>query len=276
MHSRYRRAVSPNLRVRLVVAATALAGAGAVTGVVLATRQDPPQPTLQCARASAVVIPGIAGRGADVSAAFAAWPRGTVTRLQALANRYPRDPVVQFNYGLALECRGYLGDAQQVLERTKRVGRDTQYEIDADQLLHPAFFQGGYPVFEPSTSDALLVRGSLLQRQGHQHSAERLYAKAAQLHPNDPEAQVAAAVGRFDMDNPSAAFSHLGPLAKRFPQSQVVRYYLGLLLVWIGQRDEAVAEFKQAVALGPGTTLGKQVAQLLARIERGGSGAPQR
>jgi predicted Zn-dependent protease len=168
------------------------------------------------------------------------------------------------------------GDAQQVLELTKRVGRDTQYEVDADQLLHPAFFQGGYPVFEPSTSDALLVRGSLLQRQGHQHSAERLYAKAARLHPNDPEAQVASAVGRFDMDNPSAAFSRLGPLAKRFPQSQVVRYYLGLLLVWIGQRDEAVAEFKQAVALGPETTLGKQVARLLARIERGGSGTPQR
>jgi predicted Zn-dependent protease len=220
-----------------------------------------------------VVVPGVAGRTAAVRAAYASWPHGTVERLQVLANRYPRDPVVQLNYGVALECRGYFADAQQVLERAKRVGRDTQYEIDADQLLHPNFFQGGYPVFEPSSNDPLLVRGSLLQRQGHQHSAERLYARAARARPGDVEAQVAAAVGRFDMDNPAASFSRLGPLTKRYPQNQLVRYYLGLLLVWIGQRDQAVAEFRKSEALGPNTQLGKQVARLLARIERGGSNA---
>lgn len=268
--------MSPNLRVRLGVGLIALVGAGAVAGVVLATRQDPAQPQLQCRRAAAVVVPGVAGRTSAVRAAFASWPHGTVERLQVLANRYPHDAVVQLNYGLALECRGYFADAEQQLERAKRVGRDTQYEIDADQLLHPSFFQGGYPVYEPSTTDPLLVRGSLLQRQGHQHSAERLYLKAARQQPNNVEAQVAAAVGRFDMDNPSAAFSHLGPLAKRYPQSQVVRYYLGLLLVWIGQRNQALAEFQQAVALGPDTRLGKQVALLLARIKRGGSGVQQR
>jgi tetratricopeptide (TPR) repeat protein len=268
--------VSPNLRVRLIVALIALVGAGAVAGVVLATRQDPAQPQLQCRNAAAVVVPGVSGQTAAVRAAFSTWPHGTVDRLQVLANRYPRDPIVQLNYGLALDCRGYLADAAQQLERAKRVGRDTQYEIDADQLLHPSFFQGGYPVFEPTTGDPLLVRGSLLQRQGHQHSAERVYLQAARRHPNDPEAQVAAAVGRFDMDKPAAAFSHLGPLTKRFPHSQVVRYYLGLLLVWIGQRNEAVAEFRQAVALGPETTLGRQVSSLLARIDRGGSGSVQR
>jgi predicted Zn-dependent protease len=268
--------VSPNLRVRLAVAAIAVAGAGAVAGVVLATRQDPRQPQLQCPKAGAVVVPGVAGRTAAVRAAYATWPHGTVERLQVLANRYPHDPVVQLNYGVALECRGYFADAQQQLERAKRAGRDTQYEIDADQLLHPAFFQGGYPIFEPSTSNALLVRGSVLQRQGHQHSAERLYLKAARQQPNNVDAQVAAAVGRFDMDNPAAAFSHLGPLTKRFPHSQVVRYYLGLLLVWIGQRNQAVAEFRQAVALGPETQLGRQVARLLTSIERGGSGAAKR
>jgi len=175
--------VSPNLRVRLGVGLIALVGAGAVAGVVLATRQDPAQPQLQCRRAAAVVVPGVAGRTSAVRAAFASWPHGTVERLQVLANRYPHDAVVQLNYGLALECRGYFADAEQQLERAKRVGRDTQYEIDADQLLHPSFFQGGYPVYEPSTTDPLLVRGSLLQRQGHQHSAERLYLKAARQQP---------------------------------------------------------------------------------------------
>jgi hypothetical protein len=65
-------------------------------------------------------------------------------------------------------------------------------------------------------------------------------------------------------------------MSKRYPQSQVVRYYLGLLLVWIGQRNQALAEFQKAVALGPDTRLGKQVALLLARIKRGGSGVQQR
>lgn len=269
--------MSPNVRVRLAVGVLALAGAGVVTGVVLATRQDPPQPKVQCTKPPARIVPGVPGRAAQVRAAFAHWPGGALARLQTLANRYPKDPVVVFNFGLALDCAGYFGDASQALERAKRVGRDTQYEIDADQLLHPTFFQGGYPVYEPPDGkDALLVRGSLLQRQGHQHSAERLYLEAARLHPKDPEAQVAAAVGRFDMDNPAAAFSHLGPLSRKFPRSQTVRYYLGLLLVWIGQRDQAVSEFRAAVALGPSTPLGKQVAQLLIRIEGGGSAAPQR
>ena len=30
-----------------------------------------------------------------------------------------------------------------------------------------------------------------------------------------------------------------------------MRYYLGLLLAWTGQRDAAIAQFEKAVALGP-------------------------
>ena len=266
--------MSATRRVRLLVLLAAAAGAAVVVGVVLATRQDPPQPKLQCRKAAARIFPGIGKpeRNAAVRKAFASWPHGTVAQLEQLQNRWPGDPVVEFNFGLALDCAGSLSDAAAVLERAKRGGRDTQYEIDADQLLHPTFFQGGYPVFQPSSGkDALLVRGSLLQRQGHQHSAERLYAKAARLHPDDPEAQVAAAVGRFDEANPSAAFSRLGPLARRFPQSQVVRYYLGLLLVWIGERDQAVAQFRKTVALGRSTPLGRQVQALLRQIAQSGS-----
>jgi tetratricopeptide (TPR) repeat protein len=266
--------VSPSFRVRLAVGVAALAGAGVVVGVVLATRQDPQQPTLQCAKAQALIIPGTGtpARNAEIRAAFASWPHGTVERLEQLESRYPKDPVVQFNFGQALECRGYLADAVSALEAAKRTGRDTQYEIDADQLLHPGFFQNGYPIFEPGTdNNPLLVQGSLLQHQGHQHSAERLYLRAAKLRPSDVDAQVAAAVGRFDEDNPSAAFSHLGPLTQRFPQSQLVRYYLGLLLVWIGERKQALQQFGKAEALGPTTPLGRQIHQLLSRIEGGGS-----
>jgi tetratricopeptide (TPR) repeat protein len=261
------------MRVRVAVGAAAAAAAAIVIGVVLATRQDPSQPQVQCKQApSAVVIPGVrSAHAAAVRAAFAHWPQGTLTRLGALAQQHPGDPVVSFNYGLALECRGYFGDAAHAFEAAKRSGRDTQYEIDADQLLHPQFFQSGYPAFEPSTNDPLLVRGALLQRQGHQHSAERAYAEAARLHPDDPEALTAAAVGRFDEDNLAAAFSRLGPLTKRFPRSQTVRYHLGLLLVWIGQAKQGIAEFRLAQRLGPHTVLGQQAGAILSRIQRGTS-----
>lgn len=263
--------MSPAARVRLAVAAVVAAGAAVVVGVVLATRQDPPQPKAQCGKKplDALIVPGTGTPSVNAQVKKA---MGHLDKLEQLENRYPHDPVVQLNFGRALICAGYLGDATQALEAAKKAGRDTQYEIDADQLLHPTFFQQGYPVFQPSSGKIpLLVQGALLQRQGHQHSAERLYAKAARLHPNDVEAQVAAAVGRFDEDNPSAAFSRLGPLSKRFPQSQVVRYYLGLLLVWIGQRDQAVSEFEKTVQLGPKTPLGRQVAALLGQIRESGT-----
>ena len=267
--------MSAAARVRLVVAVAAVAGAGLVVGVVLATRQSPAQPKVLCPKPrQALIIPGT-GTPSVNAAVRRAMP--SVAKLEQLENRYPKDAAVQINFGRALICAGYLGDATQALEAAKRAGRDTAYEIDADQLLHPTFFQEGYPVFQPSSGrDALLVQGALLQREGHQHSAERLYAKAARLHPDEVEAQVAAAVGRFDEDNPSAAFSRLGPLSKRFPQSQVVRYYLGLLLVWIGERQQAVAEFRKTVHLGPHTTLGKQVQALLRQIAQSGPNTPSK
>ncbi|HEY2327153.1 MAG TPA: hypothetical protein VGH52_06680, partial [Gaiellaceae bacterium] len=248
--------MSPAMRVRLAVAAVAVVAAGIVAGVVLATRQDPTQPKVECKQApTAYIVPGV-GKDSVVSAvreAFQHWPSGTLARLELLVVRDPGSAVAQFNYGIALECRGFLNDASQALAAAKKSGRDTQYEIVADQLLHPQYFQEGYPLFVASGPDPLLIRGSVLQRDGHQHSAEALYAKAAKLHPNEIEAQVAAAVGRFDEDNLSASFSRLGPLAKKYPSSQVVRYYLGLELVWIGQAKQAITEFEKAKALGPHT-----------------------
>ena len=89
---------------------------------------------------------------------------------------------MQFNYGRRLYCAGYLNEAGQAFRAAKTTGRDTYYEMRADEILHPQYFtpqDGLYPVFEQAGHDPLLVQGVLLQRQGHQHSAERLYARAA-------------------------------------------------------------------------------------------------
>jgi tetratricopeptide (TPR) repeat protein len=264
--------LTPTLRIRVLVAAAAVVAAGTVVGVVLATGSNPPQPHSQCSTPPhPLIVPGVPSRAVGrVQAAFAAWPSGSLDRLQGLARAFPHDPVVRFNYGVALLCRGYIPDATQAFEAAKTAGRDTYYEMQSDSILHPQFFhpQNGipYPVFQPSGNDPLLIRGVALQRQGHQHSAERLYAQAAKLHPDDADAQVAAAVGLFDEDNLSKSFSHLGPLVRRFPKAQTVRFHLGLLLAWTGQRTQAVTEFRRAKALGPSTTLGRQSSQFLAGL----------
>jgi predicted Zn-dependent protease len=247
--------------------------------VVFATRQTPAQPEVQCKEApKPFIVPGTptANVGA-VRAALAQEPVLAARALEQLAADAKNDPVVQFNYATALFCAGFIADADQAYRAAKAAGRDTYYEIQADLILHPQYFtKAGYPPFLSRSHDPLLVRGAILQQAGHQHSAERVWARAARLHPGSDEAQVAAAVGRFDMDDLSASFSRLGPLVKRFPRSQSVRYHLGLLLAWTGQRDQATKQFRLARSLGPQTVLGKEAGSFLGGLVTGGTKGTQR
>jgi len=271
--------MSPAARVRLLVGAAAVAAAAVVLGIVLATRQTPDQPRSTCpGAASPLLVPGVpATHAAEVRAAFALRGRKAALALEPVAQAAPKDPLVQFNYGVALFCAGYLSDATQAFQTAKTAGRDTLYEMRADEILHPQFFtpaDGLYPVFQQTRPNRLLARGVLLQRQGHQHSAERVYARAARLRPNDDEAHVAAAVARFDEDNLSASFSRLGPLVQRFPRSQSARYHLGLLLAWTNQATEAERQFRKARGLGPTTKLGRRADVFLKGLVRSGTNGP--
>ncbi len=265
--------MTPTLRARLIVGVAAAVAAGVVAGVVLATRQDPPQPSAKCPRPKALVVPGV--HSTSVAAVRRLLASEDVPAFEQLARLQPSDPVVQFNYATLLFCRGYAADALDAFRRAKTAGRDTFYEVESDAIMHPQFFHSaqfpGYPVFELTRPDPLLQRGIVLQREFHQHSAERLYLQAARAHPNDAQAQVAAAVGRFDEDNLAASFSRLGPLVKRFPKNQTVRYHLGLLLAWTGQRDQAIVEFRRAWSLAPATTLGREAAAFLKGLVTGGT-----
>jgi len=178
--------VSAAKGVRLVVAVAAAAAAATVVGVVYATRQAPPHIGAQCtSRPQPLIVPGVPSPNvAAVRAAFALRPQAASRRLEPLAQQAPSDPVVQFNFGTALFCAGYVTDAADAWRAAKKAGRDTYYEMKADVILHPQFFapaDGLYPVFETQRADPLLLQGITLQRQGHQHSAERVYARAARL-----------------------------------------------------------------------------------------------
>ena len=117
------------------------------------------------------------------------------------------------------------------------------------------------------TARAWLHYGTALQRAGRPVSAREAFDRAAELAPEDPEALVAAALARFDKDAPSQAFSRLGPLADRFPDEPVVRFHLGLALLWLRQVDEAREQLDRAVAAGDGTIWGREAALLLDRLE---------
>jgi tetratricopeptide (TPR) repeat protein len=268
--------LSQRVQLALTVAAVALAAAGAVVGVTLETRDNPPKLHPQPGKPPVpATLPG--PLGAQLQQAFAHWPHGSVPALERLGQQHPKDPLVQLYLGIGLFWAGYTNEAGQALEQVKKkgVGYDTRWEVAADNILHPQFAPN-YPIFQPLRPNPLLARGSRLQLEGHQHSAERLYLRAAARAPGDDEAQVAAAVGAFDKDDLTPAFSRLGPLTRRFPKSQLVRFYLGELLAWTDQRTEACSQFEKTVALGPSSDLARSAKSFLGRACAGGTGGAKK
>ena len=145
----------------ITVAAVALAAAGAVVAITLATRDHPASLHPQSGKPPVPAnVPGPGG--AAIRQAFAQWPKGSLDTLQRLGQDYPKSPVVQLYLGIGLFWDGYDREAETALEAAKKYGRDTPWEIAADNVLHPQFFTG-YPVFAPVRPNALLSQGARLQ-----------------------------------------------------------------------------------------------------------------
>jgi tetratricopeptide (TPR) repeat protein len=228
---------------------------------------------------------------AQVGAALSAWPEG-FEQLAALAREHPESGVAQLAFGLGQFWQGRLADAQRSWRRAKSADPDTQYAVRAGDLLHPELPVPGLPAFVPSFAiparlarltppeqfavlrrraergdvHDLLLFGAALQRLGRPVSAQQEFGRAARLAPNDPEVLTAVAVGLFDKDRPSQAFSRLGPLVRRFPRAATVRFHLGLLLVWLGQVEDAKRQFRLARAAEPGSVAATQAAEFLRRL----------
>ena len=233
---------------------------------------------------------------AEIGAALAGWPSG-FGEIARLAAMFPARSVVQLHYGLALYWRGDDAGAVAAWRVARKAQPDTPYSIRAEDLLHPKFPRG-LPDFVPSFPAPSelsrlappnqlaylrgraktggvrekLLYGVALQRLGHQLSALGEYRAAAALAPLDPEPQVAVAVARFDKADPSHTFALLGPLARRYPKSQSVRFHLGVCLLWLGSLDQAKRELGLARSAGPRTTLGREAHQFLAKLPGAGTG----
>ena len=228
---------------------------------------------------------------ARVGAALAAWPHGSLARLQRLATTAPRRALVRLHEGLALFWLRRDRQALAAWRAAERVEPDSPSAVQAGNFLHPELAPN-LPVFVPSfpvpralerlppaqrfAEVARRARGGdlhsrllyavFLQRLGRPRSAERVYAAAAAHARRNVEAQVALAVGRFRKDAPARAFGRLGPLSARFPRSQTVRYHLGLLLIWIGRPEDGFRQLRLARDRAPDTILGKEASRVLDRL----------
>ena len=324
--------MSPRARVIAVVAAASLLAAGGTVALAVVTksdkgggvkgaqplagtppialdlgvRTDPESQALRRAehlysqekrRAAAQVFARYHSPEAQIGAAFAAWPDGSLSRLERLAADQQGNSLVLLHLGYALAWSGQGKDAIAAWRRATQAQPDSLSSQRADDALYYPRFPVGVPFFVPSFAPparldrlsppqqlaelardarrpdvhAKLLYGLALQRLGHRISARRQYEAAARLAPRDPEAQVAAAVARFEKGRPAEAFSRLGPLTRRFPRAATVRFHLGLLLFWLAKSQPgAVAEGKRqlrlARALEPQSPLAREAAQLLVAL----------
>jgi tetratricopeptide (TPR) repeat protein len=228
---------------------------------------------------------------AAVGAAVAAWPDATVTELRRIVAEHPDSAVARLHLGLALAASGETEPARAEWRAAVETEPDTPSAVRADSLLHPDAAPG-LPFFlsraevparivrlsppeqlgalerraENGGAEEHLALGALLQRLGRPVSAREAFDRAAELAPDSIQAQVASAVGRFSKDDPSQAFSRLGPLAEANPREAVIRFHLGLMLLWIRALDEAERQLTLAVESEPGSIYAREARKLLTTL----------
>jgi tetratricopeptide (TPR) repeat protein len=232
---------------------------------------------------------------AAVGAAVSAWPDGTERRLEQLVAENPASGVARLHLGLALLAAGDQAGALRELREVESRDPDSPAALRAEDILHPELAPGRPPFVAPLEAPAdlrglspekqlaalrkrarsggvedKLLYGSALQRVGMPVSARDAFLAAAAAGPKSLQAQVAAAIGRFDKDDPSQAFSRLGPLARK-DSDGVVRYHLGLALSWLGQLQEALRQLRLASEEDPDGFYGREAKRLLERLESAGS-----
>jgi tetratricopeptide (TPR) repeat protein len=237
---------------------------------------------------------------AQIGAVFAAWPGGGhgLDAMKALVVSHGKSAEAELHLGWAYYWSGRTQDAIKAWEQAIRVEPDSPSAVAAADPLHPSFAPGlPYIVttVEPSasvsalpaakelqtlerdagrpraTAAAKLLYGVALWHLGRPLSAERQLRAAASLAPNDPLLLTAAAVGSFSKAHPVLAFSKLGPLTGRFPRAAVVRFHLGVLLLWTHQFPKARTQLKLAVSLEPHGPYAAQAKNLLAVLVANGT-----
>jgi tetratricopeptide (TPR) repeat protein len=235
---------------------------------------------------------------AEVGAAFARWPDGSLDELKRIVASHPRSAFAELHLGWALYWSGRNADALGAWQRAAELEPDSPAAVDAQTALHPTMVPGlPYIVTElrfpraleslpaeqqlaalaaaarrPGADAAAKLRyGIFLWNIRRPISAERQFRAAARLAPNDPTAQTIAAVGLFSKNAPVRAFARLGPLTGVFPQAAVVRFHLGLLLLWTRKVEKAERQLRLVIADEPSSIYAEQAKTLITALAHNGT-----
>jgi tetratricopeptide (TPR) repeat protein len=225
---------------------------------------------------------------AQLGVLFATWTGpSSLGAVQRLVAAHPHDPAGLLNLGWADYWAGQNAAAVAAWQKVARAFPDSPYAVDAEDALHPKTIPGlpiivtglatppgisSYPALRRAAEKpdvrAKLLWGAALWNLHMPVSAERQFAAAAALAPNDPLARTLAAVGRFSKANPVRAFAKLGPLTAVFPHSAAVQFHLAVLLLYIGDDKKAAEHFRAAIADAPHSPFAKGARPLLAVLAR--------
>ena len=105
---------------------------------------------------------------------------------------------------------------------------------------------------EPESAALHRRRGDLCRRTGARERAERHYAAALTLDPDDEETRLKHAILLADLGQVNDALAELDEVLRRDPENAVARYHRGLLLYTEkGQLDAALVELELAYSLDP-------------------------
>ena len=231
---------------------------------------------------------------AQLGTAFAQWPKNSLDTVKQLVAANPHSPVAQLHLALALYWSGRNSDAVKAFQQVDSRFPDTPSAVDAEDLLYANRFVPGLPYLivpvslpqAPSLAAQLnrakllargasaqgkLAYGVMLWRLDRRVSARQQFDAAAKRAPNDPTVLTADAVSYFTKKNPAAAFGRLGPLTGRFPKSAVVRFHLGLLLIWEKEVKKGVAQLRLAAADEPRSVYAIQAKKLLSALVPNGT-----
>ena len=222
---------------------------------------------------------------AELGTAFTKWP--DLDAVEKIAAQNPHSAVAQLHLGLALAYAGRDSDALSALKRVETEFPDSPSSVDAENLLYSSDIPGLpyliVPVGAPTAptlaqqvaiaardartgdAQAKLRYGVMLWRLQRRVSAHRWLEAAAKLDPS-PETLTAAAVSAFTKRAPVDAFGRLGPLTGRYPDAPVVRFHLGILLLWTRQLAKARTQLRMVVASHPDSLYGTEARKLLSAL----------
>ncbi|MGZ4481049.1 MAG: tetratricopeptide repeat protein, partial [Gaiellales bacterium] len=286
----------PTRRRRRLIALAAFAllvGAGAATAVWITSRGGGGGPPITFAPLKGKPLVRLRHeppRPGSVEAAVAAAVRGydpaQPDRAVAALQRLPQNnATVVFHLG---EVQLWAGDRRAAAEtfiRVERLDPCGFYGRIVDGLL----FSSELPCYPPYVSatqrrgmtparlrqavsdhprDAeAWVRLAASEQFSHRAAAVRAARRAVELDPTGISPRIALAVISFDKANPAATMGVLGPLSQQAPSNPELRFHMGVVLLWLRQTEDALAQFRQALADDPHGSYGSAARQFLDKLK---------